>query len=234
MANKEHLALLKQGVDAWNDGRQQNAEIQPDLSEEDFSNLELCGMDFSDIAFLHQVRYIFRAETLTGQGLVVPHQSRKCYKLRECNYLPILFDFDKPDNRNITETVSTVAHLARFIITDLTDPQAIPQELQNIVSALPSVPVQSILQISTDEDTGKPKNEWGMFWDLMEYPSVLNIYDYKSLEELIISIEEHVIVPAEAKVQELLEKRLRIQEEKFRTRQNRERGKNEERKLSDK
>ncbi len=33
----------------------------------------------SIIAFLHQVRYIFRAETITGQGLVVPHQSRKRY-----------------------------------------------------------------------------------------------------------------------------------------------------------
>ena len=31
------------------------------------------------IAFLRQVRYIFRAEILTGQGLVVPHQSRKRY-----------------------------------------------------------------------------------------------------------------------------------------------------------
>jgi hypothetical protein len=28
------------------------------------------------IAFLRQVRYIFRAETTTGQGLTVPHQSR--------------------------------------------------------------------------------------------------------------------------------------------------------------
>ena len=31
------------------------------------------------IAFLRQVRYIFRAETLTGQRLAVPHQSRKRY-----------------------------------------------------------------------------------------------------------------------------------------------------------
>ena len=31
------------------------------------------------IAFLRQVRYIFRAETITGQGLGVPHQSRKRY-----------------------------------------------------------------------------------------------------------------------------------------------------------
>jgi len=32
-----------------------------------------------DIASLRQVRYIFRAETITGQGLTVPHQSRKRY-----------------------------------------------------------------------------------------------------------------------------------------------------------
>jgi hypothetical protein len=31
------------------------------------------------IAFLRQLRYSFRAETITGQGLVVPHQSRKRY-----------------------------------------------------------------------------------------------------------------------------------------------------------
>ena len=31
------------------------------------------------IAFLRQVRYIFRAETITGQGFTVPHQSRKRY-----------------------------------------------------------------------------------------------------------------------------------------------------------
>jgi len=31
------------------------------------------------MAFLRQVRYIFRADTITGQGLGVPHQSRKRY-----------------------------------------------------------------------------------------------------------------------------------------------------------
>jgi predicted RNA methylase len=31
------------------------------------------------IAFLRQVRYIFMAEILMGQELVVPHQSRKRY-----------------------------------------------------------------------------------------------------------------------------------------------------------
>ena len=43
---------------------------------------------------------------------------------RSHNYLPIVFDLEKPTNRDFTETVSTLAHLARFIIADLTDPKA--------------------------------------------------------------------------------------------------------------
>ena len=32
MANREHLKILKQGVDAWNKWRKENLEIKPDLS----------------------------------------------------------------------------------------------------------------------------------------------------------------------------------------------------------
>ena len=47
--------------------------------------------------------------------------------LRTQGYLPILFDFDKPASRDITETVSTLAHLARFVIADITYAKSIPQ-----------------------------------------------------------------------------------------------------------
>src|SRR6266566_5986086 len=39
-------------------------------------------------------------------------------ELRKQNYLPVLFDFDKPRSRNFTETMKTLAHLARFVIAD--------------------------------------------------------------------------------------------------------------------
>ena len=41
MANDEHVALLKQGVDAWNAWREKNPDIQPDLSEANLSEADL-------------------------------------------------------------------------------------------------------------------------------------------------------------------------------------------------
>jgi hypothetical protein len=42
-------------------------------------------------------------------------------ELRLRDYLPILFDFEKAPSRDLSETVSTLAHMARFIIADITD-----------------------------------------------------------------------------------------------------------------
>lgn len=117
--------------------------------------------------------------------------------LRCRNYLPILFDFNKPSTKDYTETVSTLAHIAKFIIADLTDPSSIPKELEAIVPTL-AVPVQPILM------RNKP---YSMFQDYWKYYWVLKEYRYKNLPKLLESLDSRVIAPAEKMAEELAEKR---------------------------
>jgi uncharacterized protein YjbI with pentapeptide repeats len=116
-------------------------------------------------------------------------------ELRKWNYLPVLFNFDKPESRDVTETVTTLARLSRFIIADLTDPRSIPQELAFIVPALPSVPVQPLIQ--------SPQREYGMFEHFTKFPWVLPIYHYADERSLLQSLKENIIEPAEQKAKEL-------------------------------
>ena len=116
-------------------------------------------------------------------------------EVRERNYVPVIFDFEKPSSRDITETVMTLAQMSRFVIADITEARSISQELMAIVPHLPSVPIQPILIAS--------EKEYGMFEHFKRYPWVLETYFYTSAEELITSIEQKVISPADAKAHAL-------------------------------
>jgi hypothetical protein len=125
-------------------------------------------------------------------------------ELRKRDYLPILFDFNVPATRDITETVSLLARMARFIIADLTDPSSIPKELEAIVPDL-AVPVQPLL-----EGASRP---YAMFKDYWKYDWVLPVYRYEGLKPLLATLAEKVIAPAEVKVKALEERRRMIEAE---------------------
>jgi uncharacterized protein YjbI with pentapeptide repeats len=48
MANKEHLARLKQGVEVWNQWRRENPKTRPDLSQANLTGAHLVEADLSD------------------------------------------------------------------------------------------------------------------------------------------------------------------------------------------
>ena len=105
-------------------------------------------------------------------------------KLRDRNLLPVIFDFEGPRSRDLTETVSTLAHIARFIIADITDAKSIPQELTAIVPHLPSVPVQPIQLVS--------QREYGMFEHFKRFPWVYEIRYYSDLSGAAEAVDETI------------------------------------------
>ena len=174
--------------------REEQAEISVDSLEiAQFVYLLLSNDKIRSAIDVLTTKAVLILGRFTDDRIAILHALRDA--LRQHSYVPILFDFNKPSNRDTTETVSTLAHLSRFIVADLTDPKSVPQELATIIPHLRSVPVQPLLL-----EGCKP---WGMFEDLSRYSWVLPTYTYRDQDTLIVNLKNDVILPAEKKAKEL-------------------------------
>jgi len=97
-------------------------------------------------------------------------------KVRACNLLPIIFDFEKATSRDFTETIKILAGLSLFVIVDITNPKSSPLELQA------TFPDYQIPFVPIIHDNEKP---FSMFSDLIDkYDWVLQPISYKSIDSL--------------------------------------------------
>src|SRR5260370_15148175 len=115
-------------------------------------------------------------------------------KLRDLKYLPIIFDFDRPDNRNLTETVMILVGLSRFVIVDLSG-RSVANELRATVPhfKIPFVPII---------DESRKKDVYSMFSDFLEDERVLPLVEFISKEHLVRLLHLKIITPAEKKCEE--------------------------------
>jgi hypothetical protein len=101
----------------------------------------------------------------------------------------MLFDFEKPEQRDFTETINTLAGLSRFIIADITNPKASPLELQALMPnyMIPFVPI-----IREGEEP------FSMFIDLQrKYKDwVMDVLEYDSIDQLMEYFEKAIVHPA--------------------------------------
>ena len=126
-------------------------------------------------------------------------------ELRNHDYTPILFDFDRPLSRDLIETVILLAHLSRFIIADITSVRSVPNELQAIIPNL-AVPILPLLQNN--------ETEYGMFTDQYKYDWVLDVQTYQDKNDLLSSISSTLLPIVEKKFDELSLKRIKRFQEK--------------------
>jgi len=194
------------GISAWDleleGAKQENLVIS---SENGMPAITVDNIEVAQFIYLmihnHKIRGII--DTITSKAVLILGRfsdERKAVldALREelrSEYLPILFDFEKPRSLGTDETITLLARMARFIIADITDAKSVLQELRAIVPDLPSVPVQPII-LATQEEPG-------MFDFYRNRPSVLSVHRYATKEQLLADLSEKVILPAVLKAQEL-------------------------------
>jgi uncharacterized protein YjbI with pentapeptide repeats len=194
------------GISAWNlkleGAKQQNLVItgmhEPEITVDDIEVAQFIYLLLNNPKIRDVIDTIGRKAVLI-LGRFTPARKTVLDALREelrkRDYVPILFDFDKSASQDLTATVSTLAHLARFIIADLTDPSSIPYELATVVPTTP-VAVQPILLAGC--------KEFVMFQDLRRrHHWVLPTQRYDSPGQLITDLDTLVIRPSESKVLEL-------------------------------
>lgn len=147
--------------------------------------------------------------TITSKGILIlgrfSDPQRKAVldglreKLREFNLLPIVFDFDRPTDKDFTETVQTLAGMCMFVIADLTNPKSTPWELGATVNQC-KIPFVPIIDVSVDP------RPFAMLVDAQNsFHWVLKTLGYKSKEQLLDgdNLKKHVINRALAKREEL-------------------------------
>ncbi len=194
------------GVSAWGlelEGAKQENLI---ITSEDNPAITVDNIEVAQFIYLmlHNQKLRDVIDTITSKAVLILGRftdERKAVldALREelrKDYVPILFDFEKPRTRDTEETITLLARMARFIIADVTDAKAVLQELHAIVPELPSVPVQSII-LATQEEPG-------MFDHYRNVTHFLKpVHRYTDQEQLLADLGDKVIRPAELKVREL-------------------------------
>jgi len=193
------------GISAWDVNLQGTIQSNLVVTGEDRTTLQVDNLEIAQFIYLLLSRQKLRnvITTLGEKAVLILGRfterkdllDRMADKLRALGYLPMIFDFDRPTDRDLTETVKILAGLSRFVIADITNPRSVPLELQATVPDY-MVPFVTILQ------RGQPA--FGMFDDLpRKYHWALPLLEYNTADTLLATFEQRVVSPALEKAQEV-------------------------------
>jgi uncharacterized protein YjbI with pentapeptide repeats len=186
------------GIATWNldlEGAEQSDLI---ITPRDEPNITVDKLEVAQFVYLMLSNKNIRdvIDTITGKGVLILgrfSEERKAVldaikeRLRGFDLVPMVFDWDKPSSRDLTETVQLLANLSRFVVADLTDAKSIPQELSHIIPFLPSVPVRPIILAG--------QRKYGMAEHWTGYKTMLPVFEYEDKDHLIDNIEMALIAP---------------------------------------
>jgi uncharacterized protein YjbI with pentapeptide repeats len=197
------------GISAWGlklgeHTKQQNLTITPPGDPEiTVDNIEVAQFVY---LLLHNEKIRDAIDTIGKKGVLLLGRftggriailERLRDELRKRDFLPLVFNFDKPETKDFTETVRLLAGMSRFVIADITNPRSAPLELQATVPEY-MIPFVPILE--------RCEEPFAMFRDLWikHRRWVLDPIRYPSVDRLIEVLDTEIIKPAQLRFAELL------------------------------
>ena len=108
-------------------------------------------------------------------------------------YIPMVFDFKPPRNRDVIESVAILGGLSRFVIADLTDARSTPLESQLLIPML-AIPFFPLVR--------RGHRVFSMFTDLqLKYPWVQSLQTYRGRTHLVELLDKTIIPAAETEAE---------------------------------
>src|SRR5215469_8721054 len=141
------------GISVWNVRLEGAIQSNLVITPADESVIQVDSLEVAQFVYLlldnQRIRHVIdtigkKAVLILGRfGERKPVLEKIRTELRTQGYLPIVFDFERPTDRDFTETVLTLAGMSRFIIADMTRPKSVPLESQVVVPnyMIPMVPI---------------------------------------------------------------------------------------------
>jgi hypothetical protein len=201
------------GISAWNVKHNDSGTKQQDLVITDAGEPEVT-VDNIEVAqfvylLLHNKKIRDVIDTIGKKGVLLLGRftegriavlERLREELRKRGFLPIVFNFDKPETKNFTETVRLLADMSRFVIADITNPRSAPLELQATVPEC-MIPFVPILE--------KGEEPFDMLRDLqINYPDrVSKVIRYPSVDRLVEVLDSKIVKPAQVRFAKLLKRK---------------------------
>lgn len=210
------------GISAWKLDLSKTVQTSLIITDKDEPEISVDNLEVAQFIYLllHNKKIRDVIDTVANKAVLILGRFTPQRKLildaikeflRNHNYVPILFDFERSPGRDTIETITTLAGLSKFVIADFSEPMSTPLEAHAIIPNL-MIPFVPIIQ--------EGEYIFSMFTDLkMKYDWVLEPISYNNKEDLLEYFEKGILERAENKFGEIREKRLSAQRDTIRMRE---------------
>lgn len=202
----DFTGALVHGISVWAMKGTPKRQERLRISSESEATVTVDDLDVAQFIYLLLRREKLRnvIDTITSRAVLILGRftpDRKSVldaiaeELRGHHLLPIIFDFEGSNTRDLTETIKILAGMSLFVIADVSNPKSSPLELQATVPDY-QIPFVTIIQ--------EGEAPFAMLDDLKKYDWVLKpVLTYRSTELLRKAFKKAILDRAWAKHHEL-------------------------------